>query len=196
MTFDTKLRICRLRLEGGTIDSVARAVGCSRQSVSYFLKSLPKGERSIRGRPRRSNTQLMAICADYLAGASIDAIAQKFEMDADEVKEVFLSITERKATSARNTHYPELSAWMTLNGYTYKMFSEAIGISYSSFASIINGRSHMRYELAVKIRDFTGLPFKKIYHGFIAKEPDVLDSTAPALDPQVRRPERRQAHED
>lgn len=153
-----------MRLDGANISTIAEQIGCSYQTICNFLKKIPKVDRPVRKHPSQSNKRLMAICADYLAGASIGTLAKTYRLSEQEIAEILSYIAERKPIPVRNTRYPAVTDWMNLNGYTVASFAALLDISPSKFIRIINGRSHMRYELASKIRDVTGLPFQKIFN--------------------------------
>lgn len=122
---------------------------------------------------------MMALCADYLSGASVSTLANFYKMDEHEILEVFAYITEKRPSAIRNSMYPVLTDWIRLNGYTLKSFSEELGMTPNKLSRIFNGQGHMRYETAVKIRDFTKIPLSRIYAQVMAADTAPVVSTEP-----------------
>lgn len=163
MTYDEKLTICRLRLEGKSISEIAGEVGFSYQAIYNFLRKLPSVTRTVRTKPSWSNKRVMSLCADYLSGASVSTLASFYKMKEQEILEIFAYFTEKRPSVIRNSMYPVLTDWIRLNGYTLKSFAAELDMTPNKLSRIFNGQGHMRYETAVKIRDFTGIPFSRIY---------------------------------
>lgn len=183
MTYEDKLTVCRMRLNGSNISSIAEELGCSYQTICNFLKKLPRVDRQIRSHPNRSNKKLMAVCADYLAGASIGSLAKTYRMSEPEVLEIFSYIAEKKPIAIRNSQYPALTDWMNLNGYTVQSFAVLLDIPASKLSRIINGRTHLRYETAMQIKDITGLPLRKIYNHVLNPRQEGKEAPQVSLEP-------------
>lgn len=183
MTYEDKLTVCRMRLNGANISSIAEELGCSYQTICNFLKKLPRVDRQLRAHPNRSNKKLMAVCADYLAGASVGSLAKTYRMSEPEVLEVFSYIAEKKPIAIRNSRYPALTNWMNLNGYTVQSFAALMQIPASKLSRIINGREHLRYETAMQIKDITGLPLRKIYNHVLNTPKEEHEASQTSLEP-------------
>ncbi len=183
MTYDEKLSICRLRIEGKSVAAIAKEVGFSNQAVFGFLQKLPHVERDVHIRPNWSSKFILSLCADYLSGNSISMLAEQYKMDEAEVLDIFSYLVEKRPSSIHNSMYPELTNWIRLNGYSLKAFALELGVTPNRLARVCSGKGHMRYELAKKIQEFTNLPFSLIYATVI--EADKSASTA--AEPPAKR---------
>ncbi len=104
-------------------------------------------------------------------------------MSEPEVLEIFSYIAEKKPIAIRNSQYPALTDWMNLNGYTVQSFAVLLDIPASKLSRIINGRTHLRYETAMQIKDITGLPLRKIYNHVLNPKQEGKEAPQVSLEP-------------
>lgn len=106
-------------------------------------------------------------------------------MDEYEILDIFSYLVERRPSAIHNSMYPALTNWIRLNGYSLRGFALELGIAPSRFARVCNGKTHMSYEMAVKIRDFTGLSFSSIYS--TVREAEKTESTFKAPPAKLKK---------
>lgn len=179
MTFDEKLTVCRLRMDGKSVAAIASVIGCSYQSIYNFLRSLPQVQREDHSMPKYDKNRVLELCNDYLAGASVSTLAKVYGMQEREVLDVFSYLAEKRPNRLRHSMYPVLTDWIRMNGYSVKSFAAKLDMTPNRLSRVFSGKGHMRYELAVKIRNFTGLPLSSIYSTVMEADRSPTVSTTP-----------------
>lgn len=149
---------------------IAEELHVSSQTILNFLRKFPQGGKQTRKRPDIPTEMMEALCSDYIRGASVQVLHDTYGLSHDAILAVFSYLRSRKTVSVRNSMYPSITEWMRSHGYTLQLFAQEIGVPASYVSLILNGKAHMKYETASRIRTLTGLSFKEIFS-------EVIDST-------------------
>lgn len=160
-----KRKICLLRLDGLSIHEIAEIVGTTYQTVSNYLRKLPKNNEQLITNPYEVMEEKVvhAICTDYIQGRSVAEIANNRGLSLDSVYSVFWFITARKPIAVKKSVYPCISEWMRKNFVSLKNMAEMIGTTPSNLGHVLSGKKHMSKEMVISIRDVTKIPLHVIF---------------------------------
>jgi DNA-binding Lrp family transcriptional regulator len=186
MTFDQKLMICRLRLEGRSIHEIGKEIRFSAQTVLNFLNKLPRNDKVKAKRPHLDAEIMLGVCEDYLKGLSVYEISLKTGISEKIINDIFWYITARKPSHITSEIYPAVAEWMQINGHTLKSMSQLLGLPTSSFSQILSGKKHMPLAVAYKIRGISGLPLATIFEKHLREQPSG-EARAQYVKPPVKR---------
>ena len=181
-----KLKMCELRLEGDSIRNVARKTGVSPQTVSVFLKGFPTNPRHL-GYPYLPMSAMLKVCGDFLHGMPVRAIASKRGFHEKQIWAILWYISARRPAVIKKTIYPSLTAWMQKNLFTVGRMADELDVSSSTFGNILAGRTHMPYELALQIKNMTGLSLSELFQPEVATGTHTQSRVDPVLPPEKRK---------
>ena len=177
---ERKVEWCMRRWAGLSIYSIAREFHVQPQTIDAMLRSLPSKRGIVRGRPALQEQRCRMICEKYFQGESLELIAEESACTLKDIIELFGFLRSRKPRNFESLYYPDVTTWMSQNGYSIRAFSETIGVQAEKVSDILHGRKgrQMDYRTAMKIKKRTGLQFRQIYRVQIENAPELFTTEA------------------
>lgn len=172
LTQEEKENICKLRIEGSTLQEIADSVGKSKQAISYFFRCFPVQEGTSLSPslpPSVTEENAFQMCQLAVAGRTVDEIAAILDCSESEIYSVFcfLRFKKDKRKENKNTcYYPNVRRWMVENAVQNKEFARQLGISATTLRLMIYGYIYFPLETAKKAKAISGLSLKEIYSEF------------------------------
>ncbi len=167
MKNELKRKILLARLDGYNTRATGKMVGCSYQSVSNYLGTLPVPEGfdpSEKVPYHGFDKNICQIISNTLPGHedNLDAVCEETHLDKVTVETAIKYIVSKKARVFDQSRNPLLNAWIRRNGISLQEFSELMGISTSTMRSILDGTHVMTLKIAKQLKDVTGLSLREL----------------------------------
>lgn len=165
-TDDMKYTILMERAHGKSGRIIAEELPVSHATVYSYLQSLPDcGTQDKIMKPALDDATIKKILYLYVYDKqTVSVISKATGVDTKQIFRLFKFVKQTKRSAGHMyPRYPELSAWMTENGYSATFLANQIGISKADMLGILTGsRGRMTMEIALKIQGISNLPLNTI----------------------------------
>lgn len=163
MEYNTKLEICRMRIDNKSIYEIAETVSVFPQSVHLFIKTFPKENGARPMLPLMPKDEMLEICILFINGRSIEEISEEKNVKKEDIMNIFSFMTARKTTTVKSTRFPKIAMWLNERGWSIKLLSEKTGIELNALKRMLSGSKAMDADSAQRISNVTGLTFSDIF---------------------------------
>lgn len=172
--------IVRRRLLGDPITEIAGDLGISRQYIYNVLSRLPKNDKAAKLDSSLSINEQFNIVIDYLdcfpfpqeikkygrekcEKEAIMAVADGHNLDYETVYNALCRMTDYHPSVRHYPYYTNIERWKIQKAVSFKDFSEAVRCPQATLNAILKCWKHMPFDLALKIKAFSGLSIEEIY---------------------------------
>lgn len=156
--------ICKQRLQGISIIEISDSLNLSRQCIYNVLKKFPKdtAETPCYAMPYESAVEA---CDLFLHGQSVPQIAETIGEPENDIYSVFYALTAKRVRTPTNTGkgYPAIIDWLKSHGGSTDILAGICQLQREQLWKMLSGRVFMPYDVAIKIKDYTGLTLNEIY---------------------------------
>ena len=171
-------RIVYGRLTGEPVAEISRKTGVSRQYIYNVISRLPKDNAEIPAQqqfPVRLEYHLvmeyLQRCSREMAGDEqkmlVREIAADFGLDTDDVYKTLCRLTVRHPSIEHYPFYSNIEKWERDHMVSLQNLVESVGTYRAKMQAILRGWEHMPLNLALRIRDYSGLSITEIYSDLI-----------------------------
>ena len=166
------------RLTGEPVSEISKETGVSRQYIYNVISRLPKDNAEIPARPLFPVKLEYHLVMEYLQRCSremtedeqqmlIENISRDYGLDAEPVYKTLCRLTVRHPSIEHYPYYSNIEKWERDHMVSLQNLVESIGTYRAKMRAILRGWEHMPLDLAVRIRDYSGLSITEIYSDLI-----------------------------
>lgn len=172
MTAAHRLQIVSMRLDGRSTTYIARQLGYTHQGVTNYINRLNPGRKpdpdKVRYPDMDDEMRERVINAIVIGDGDLEGTCHL----ANESKSTILPILDyltvwRRKCGREDSVYPNIATWMRRHMVSVSDLAPKLGMAQGTLTTILSGHSHLRLNVAEKLKKITGLSLREIYYGHL-----------------------------
>lgn len=157
-----------MRLEGFSVQAIAKDIEKSSQTVATYIKDLTRAVQKVgyshpptlHSMSRQDKIELSNLIVDTNGNL---AEIQKQLKPPYSAKEILFCLRRKKPIGKKTSLSPTLDTWRRQTGTTIGALADMVGIPRSTMTRVVQRRSHLRLKVAEKIKAITGISLRDLY---------------------------------